>query len=504
MSQLKRNMVANLIGRAWDRIVVLVCIPFYLKFLGIEAYGLVGFYAALLGIFVMIDLGFGKTLNRELARLSALDDTAQEQHDLLRTLETLYWLLSLGAGLLVICLAPLIASRWVNPQHLAPTAVTTAIRMMGLAMVFHFPFGLYQGGLRGLDRQVALNCLVMVIGTLRGAGAVLVLWLISPTIQAFFTWQFLVNALGSATAGWLLWRVLPPVRRRAGFNTGLLLGVWRFAAAMSGNTLVIILLGQLDKVILIKLLSLENFGYFMLASNVATSLYAISYPLIQAVFPQLVQLSALGDDTRMATLYHRVSQIFSVTLLPVAIVLALFPREILLIWTKNPVMAENTALLLSLLTLGAMLAATSDLPVNLLVARGWPHLVLSIRLSLALVMVPAMILMANYFGAMGAALVWAGYNGGYLLASVAVLHRSVLRDDKWRWYFEDLGLPLIGALALGALGRFFMPAPISAWAGLLFLTGIYSLALAAASLLAPQIRATALAYLWRYPKAWSR
>ena len=74
MSQLKRNMVANLIGRAWDRIVVLVCIPFYLKFLGIEAYGLVGFYAALLGIFVMIDLGFGKTLNRELARLSALDD----------------------------------------------------------------------------------------------------------------------------------------------------------------------------------------------------------------------------------------------------------------------------------------------------------------------------------------------------------------------------------------------------------------------------------------------
>jgi O-antigen/teichoic acid export membrane protein len=501
MSQLKRNLIANLIGRAWDRIVILVCIPFYLKFLGIEAYGLVGFYAALVGIFVIIDLGFGKTLNRELARLSALDGKAQEQHDLLRTLEVLYWLLSLGAGVLVIFLAPCIASNWVNPQHLAPTAVTTAIRMMGLAMVCHFPFGLYQGGLRGLDRQVALNCLVMVIGTLRGAGAVLVLWLISPSLQAFFIWQFLVNALGSAAAGWLLWRVLPAVRRRAGFKTSLLLGVWRFAAAMSGNTMFMILLGQLDKVILIKLLSLENFGYFMLASNVATSLYSISYPIIQAVFPQLVQLSALGDETRMAALYHRVSQIFSVALLPVAIVLALFPHEIIWLWTKNPVTADKTALLLSLLTLGAILAATSDLPVNLLVAQGRPHLVLSIRLSLSLVMVPAMIFMANHFGAMGAALVWAGYNGGYLLVSVAVLHRSVLRGDKWRWYFEDMGLPLSGALALGALGRFLMPAPVSAWVGLLFLAGVYALALAAASLLAPQIRATALAYLWRYQKA---
>jgi O-antigen/teichoic acid export membrane protein len=501
MSQLRRNVTANLIGRAWDRIIALVCIPFYLKFLGIEAYGLVGFYAALVGIFVIIDLGLGKTLNRELARLSALDDTAPEQHDLVRTLETLYWLLSLGAGVLVIFLAPLIASHWVNAQHLAPAAVITAIRMMGLAMVFHFPFGLYQGGLRGLDRQVAVNCLVMVVGTLRGAGAVLVLWLVSPSIQAFFTWQFLVNALGSAAAGWLLWRALPLLSRRAGFRTSLLMGVWRFAAAMSGNTLVMILLGQLDKVILIKMLSLENFGYLMLASNVATSLYAISYPIIQAVFPQLVQLSALGDETRLGSLYHRISQIFSVALVPVAMVLALFPHEILLIWTKNPVMAEKTALLLSLLTLGAMLAALSDLPVNLLVAQGWPHLVLAIRAALALVMVPAMIFMANHFSALGAALVWAGYNGGYLLASVAVVHRYVLRDDKWRWYFEDVGLPLSGALALGAMGRFLMPAPVSAWVGLLFLTGVYSLALAATSLLAPQIRATARDYLWGYQKA---
>jgi hypothetical protein len=190
-----------------------------------------------------------------------------------------------------------------------------------------------------------------------------------------------------------------------------------------------------------------------------------------------------------------------VALLPLAMILTLFPHEILLIWTKNPVTAEKTALLLSLLTLGTMLAATSDLPVNLLVASGWPHLVLSIRLSLALVMVPAMVFMANHFGAMGAALVWASYNGGYLVLSVAILHRYMLRGDQWRWYFEDVGLPLGGALALGALGRFLFPAPVSAWVSLLFLTGIYSLALVAASMLAPQIRGMALGYLCRYQKA---
>jgi len=38
----------------------------YIKFLGIKAYGLVGFFATLQRLFIILDMGLSTTLNREL------------------------------------------------------------------------------------------------------------------------------------------------------------------------------------------------------------------------------------------------------------------------------------------------------------------------------------------------------------------------------------------------------------------------------------------------------
>ena len=67
---IQRNILFNMIGRAWGFVSTYVFVPLYLKFLGIEAYGLVGFYSTLLGVLAFADMGFTATLNREMARLS--------------------------------------------------------------------------------------------------------------------------------------------------------------------------------------------------------------------------------------------------------------------------------------------------------------------------------------------------------------------------------------------------------------------------------------------------
>ena len=72
MSSLKINILANFAGQAWSGLLTLALVPVYIKFLGIEAYGLIGFYAMLQGMLVVLDFGLGQTLNRELARYSAL------------------------------------------------------------------------------------------------------------------------------------------------------------------------------------------------------------------------------------------------------------------------------------------------------------------------------------------------------------------------------------------------------------------------------------------------
>ena len=497
MNKLKWNIFANFIGRGWSIILGVAFIPVYLKFLGIEAYGLIGFYTALRSIFGLMDFGFSATLNRELARLSVLDDKAQEQRDLLRTLEIIYWLLSFFAGLLVFVLAPIITHRWVSPQHLPTGTVEDALRLMGLVIALQFPFSFYQGGLMGLQRQVLMNTIIMLIGTLRGAGAVLVLWLISPSITAFFTWQIITSGIGTLICVFYLWQSLPTSEKSPKFNGTLLIGVWRFTASVSINAIVGVLLTQLDKVILSKMLSLTMFGYYTLAATVASFLWAIIVPVNSALFPKFAQLVEVRDDFQLANLYHRSCQFIAVVLVPIALTIALFSHEVMLLWTRNAITAENTYMLVTLLVIGTMLNGLASVPGYLQFAAGWPQLTMYTNLFSAVILVPALVFMASHYGGLGAAIVWVLLNSGYMLFTVPIMHRRLLKAEKWRWYVEDVGIPSAAVIVLIGLARWLMPEGATSLSILLYLAAVWFLATTVCTLIASQVRASIRSLLWR-------
>ena len=64
MASIKKNIVANLVGKIWGAAIAILLIPQYIKYLGIESYGLVGFYGTLIGSMAVLDLGLSITLNR--------------------------------------------------------------------------------------------------------------------------------------------------------------------------------------------------------------------------------------------------------------------------------------------------------------------------------------------------------------------------------------------------------------------------------------------------------
>ena len=237
--------------------MALLFIPLYIKFLGIEAYGLIGLFMTMQALFMLLDMGLGATVNREMARLSVLPDKAQEMRDLVRSLEVIYWCIAVLIGMAVMALSPFIAGYWVRPKQLSPEVIQQAILIMGLAIAFQWPVSFYSGGLMGLQRQVLLNIVNTVVAAIRWCGAVLVLWLVSPTIYAFFLWQILVSLLHVFLTSLFLWRSLPVTGKRSAFQGKIIFGIWRFAAGMSGITVLATLLTQTDKIILSKMLRLN-------------------------------------------------------------------------------------------------------------------------------------------------------------------------------------------------------------------------------------------------------
>ncbi len=492
---LRRNVLANFAGRGWLALMNLLFVPVYIRYLGPEAYGLIGLFASLWAVLSLLDLGLSATLNRELARMSADDRAGRAARDLVRTLELIYWGTGAVIGAGVLLAAPL-AARWVNTERLPASAVRQSLLLMGMVMALSWPFALYSGGLLGLQRQVLLNGINIGVATVRGVGAVLVLALVSPTVQAFFGWQLLVAALRTVLTGRALWRSLPSVGERARFRRTHLNRIWRFAVGLSGIAVLSVILTQLDKLVLSRLLSLEMFGYYALAAVVAASLECVVSPLFAAMFPRFSRLVATGDRHELARLYHRACQLMALLVLPVAVMVSLFSEELLRIWTRDAVTVAHTHRLVSLLIAGSALNALVNLPYALQLAHGWTTLALWQNVVAVVLLVPLLIGASLRYGGTGAAVVWIVLNGGYVLFGVPVMHTRLLPGEQWRWYGQDVAMPLAAALAVILPARLAFPAQLGAPAAVGLLGLILLLGVAAAGVVTP-LGAGMAAALWR-------
>ena len=488
MSVLKKNIVANFFGSGWTAIMSLVFVPLYIKFMGIESYGLVGIFASLLSIFGLLDMGLSTTLNREMARLSALPNKAQEMRDFVRTLEVIYWGVGLFIALAVITLASPIANYWVQADKLPPSTVQQALMIMGCVMAFQWPLRCYSGGLMGLQKQVLLNGINIGFATLRGVGAVFILWQISPTIQAFFTWQIIISFFHTSTTAAFLWKNLPKTRHFSRFQKKLLLPVWRFSAGLTGISVVSLILTQTDKIILSRMLTLEMFGYYALALVVARSLYYLFGPIYSGIFPRFSQLISVSDRSELALLYHKGCQLLSVMIIPAAIVISLFSAEIMLLWTGNRLIVSNTQFLVSILIIGTVLNGLMYLPAGLMYADGWTKLSFYSDLIAVIVLIPVMIFLVMHFGAVGAAVSWLILNLGYVLIVIHIMHTRLLKDEKWRWYFIDVGVPLAAAFTTALIWRIFLPNEMSRYVMFASLASVSFTTLILAAIATPYTR----------------
>jgi O-antigen/teichoic acid export membrane protein len=487
---IRKNIIANVIARAWGVISVYLFVPLYLKFLGIEAYGLVGFYSTLLAVCAFADMGFTATLNREMARLSVRKDSAGEMRDLLRTYELIYLGISLALASTMWALAPLIASDWLHSTLLHPRELALAIRLMGLAIVFQLPSGLYIGGLMGMQRQVGANSIQIAWGVCRGVGAVLILWLYSPTIYAFAAWQLISNVLYCFSARFILWRGMPPepAHHRPGFSLRSLRTTWRYSIGITGMALISTVLTQTDKLAVSKLLPLTMLGYYSLAGAVAGVPLMLAGPIGSAFFPRMTGLVALEDCDTLTRLYHRACSLVAIATIPAGLTVAAFAGECIYVWTGSAVAADRAGLAASLLICGQLMQATTLIPYYLGLAHGNVEVVILVGIASVVVITPLLLFLVMKYGIVGAGVSWLIMNVCTLPPYMYAIHRRFLPGEFRTWALSDVGRPLLAALPGIILCRFLLPSTSSRLLALGLIGAVWAVSTVAAAATSLDVR----------------
>jgi O-antigen/teichoic acid export membrane protein len=468
----------------------LLFVPLYVKLLGAEAYGLVGFFASFQAILMMIfDMGLGATLTRELARLSADASHGKEARDTVRTIESVYLGTVTALFIAIQVLASFYAAAWFKTEHLSGSTVVRSVRLMSIAIVLQLLAWLYLGGLNGLRRQVYGNVTLVGVGVARGLGSVIVLWAVAPSIELFFVVQSAISAVQAFLMRRGVWRSIPPSAERPRFHGAILRRVWKYSVGIFGLSIASAVLFQIDKLTLSRLLPLETLSYYTLAWSFALVPYSIlASPFGQACLPRLIQLSEAGKEAELARLYHRASQALSCVLAPASVVMFLYAGPLIRIWLRNAGIANKVHPLAAILVLPMTIQGLLVLPYIAQLAHAWTRLAVATNAVAVGLMVPLMIFMVRRYQGYGACVVWIMIELLYLGSVLGIMHRRVLKGEASRWLFGDVLRPfaaawLAGYCASWALSHSIIQAPPIAVS-----IAVALVAMPAAVMSAPEVR----------------
>ena len=448
----RANTIANLCGRAVTAISGLAFVPLFVRYLGPEVYGLVAFAATVQTLVSLSDLGLSGAFAREVARLSVSDDKSGLP-TLTRTLELVF--LGIASTILAAAflLSPIVASHWLRFDVVSVGTVRTTLRIAGVLLASQLLVLFYQSGLQGLGRQVLLNSVNASAVALRGGIAVLLLAFVVPSPVLFFCWQAVASVIQALVLRSALWRKIrgPLLLRR--FDLGALLSVGRFALGVTGIAATGLVLMQLDRVLLSRLVPLDRFGHYALAFTAASLPILVSGALKDAVYPRFSILVAQRRLLELSEAYHAACRTQSVVVLPISVVIAVYSDVLVRIWTGDEALSAAVHPLVRILVVGTTLVSVLNLPFALQLAFGWTRLSLwSNILSMPPLIVLIFVLTYKY-GVLGASAVWTAVFGIQLLVTLPVMHRHLLPGELFRWYRESIAIPGVTCVCIALLLR---------------------------------------------------
>ncbi|WP_234484872.1 lipopolysaccharide biosynthesis protein [Noviherbaspirillum pedocola] len=453
---MKKNILASWVSQVYVSVAGMLMVPFYLRYMGTEAYGLVGFFAMLQVWFQLMDLGLTQTMSREAARFRGGAIDALSLRRLLRSLEALFLLVAIAGALAIGLAAPRIASDWLQARHIDIDEVRYAAVLMGMLVALRWVSGLYRGVISGFEALVWLNACNAAIATARFMLVIPLLMLVGGTPRVFFNFQLVVAVLELGLLVWQTYRLLPqagsaPLR----WDWRALGGLLKFSMGVAFTSTIWVAMTQLDKLMLSKLLPLDDYGVFTLAVLIASAVTLIATPITSALQPRMAQVAASGRAEELIGLYRRGTQIVGLIAAPAMLVLVCFPEQVLGIWTGNAAVAASAAPILQLYAFGNGVLAFGAFPYYLQFARGELRLHVIGNVLFLVILLPALIWAAQRYGALGAGYAWAISNLAYFLLWIPLVHRRFMRGSHFDWLLHDVAAvvapPTVAAFMLRGL-----------------------------------------------------
>lgn len=162
---LKKNVLASYLSQFYVTIIGIVMVPLYIRYMGAEAYGLVGLFSMLQAWFQLLDMGLTPTMARATANYRGGEAEGRSLRVLFRTLEGIFLATGLIGFAAIAIFSHVIATQWLRVENLTLDQVREAIALIGAVVSLRWASGLYRGVIVGHEQIVWLSSFNAAIAT---------------------------------------------------------------------------------------------------------------------------------------------------------------------------------------------------------------------------------------------------------------------------------------------------------------------------------------------------
>jgi O-antigen/teichoic acid export membrane protein len=396
----KKNVLWNLAGSGLPLLAAAICIPYCVRQLGNEAFGVLTLVWALIGYFSLFDFGVGRALTYEISKLRAAGNPDAIQPIFTAGLLMTFLTGALGA-IIMLLLAHHLAHSWLKISPSLQSDAQSAFEIAAAAVVPTSVTSGLRGAMEGMNRFLASNINRVFLGFCMFLLPAMSIWLHGPSLWKIAAYLALARVMVAAIGFFQLREWLHKTNTAA---TSILqrmrsltsYGAWLIVTGIVGPLMV-----YGDRFFVSAAVGADHLATYSIPQEGLTRLLILPTAICSALLPLF---ASLGSADLRASYYRNYRRIGTLMLAVCAIVaLVAYPG---LSWWLSPSFAAKALPVTLLLTAGIWFNAMAMVPYTMLHARGKTRITAHFHLCELVLYIAALWWLSKTYGLAGAATAW--------------------------------------------------------------------------------------------------
>lgn len=336
-----KNILSNYLATGITGMFSILIIPYYLNLFGIREWGIIAVGTSVQAMLTVFDLGLSQVMPSFISRNRSSEDKFKAY--------LLFSKIYLIVGAIAFFVAQMFVNKyinqWITIEDSKRLIVEIVVRTSILQFFFQYINGVNVGYWYGTHKTTLINKRLIFFFSIKHSSAILLIKIYGAN-PIYYALPFVVfTALDFFTASYL-------VRKNHSLFEKIVILKEDYISIFKNNIglCVAITLGifvtQIDKLILTNYIPISKYGVYALTYAMAMGILQLYLPVINALLPKIVESERDNHYDSSLSFILRYFHLF--TIVPLILII-IFAKELLFLWTHNIQIANEGAMSLRLL-----------------------------------------------------------------------------------------------------------------------------------------------------------